>query len=197
MTADDSTIKFYNENADQYRARFAKNEPNAALAAFIDMLPAGAHVLDLGCGPGNSAAMMNAAGLTAEGWDASEEMVAVARETFGVEARCARFSDLDADGFYDGIWANFSLLHAPREEMAGHIAAIHRALKPGGVFHIGLKTGTGKARDQLERLYTFYTVAELEGLLTGAGFRIAAQREGVSRGMAGTEDPFVIMLAHA
>ena len=60
-----------------------------------------------------------------------------------IDARLARFDELDAVARYDGIWANFSLLHAPRAEMPGNLARISRALRPGGWLHLGLKLGQG------------------------------------------------------
>lgn len=33
---------------------------------------------------------------------------------------------------YDGVWAGACLLHVPRDELAGVLARIHRALKPEG-----------------------------------------------------------------
>ena len=122
-------------------------------------------------------------------------MIALANETHEIGARLGTFDDIDAEDFYDGIWANFSLLHAPRADLPRHLAALYRALKPGGIFHIGMKTGEGSARDGIDRLYTYVTIAELDALLATAGFEIVDTREGTERGLAGTIDPFVIMRA--
>jgi hypothetical protein len=73
--------------------------------------------------------------------------------------------------------------------------ALHRALRPHGILHIGMKTGTGAQRDAIDRFYTYLTVDELRGLLTAAGFVITYTKEGAERGMAGTLDDFVIMRA--
>ncbi len=56
-----------------------------------------------------------------------------------------------------------------------------------------MKTGDGAERDVLDRLYTYVSVPELQGLLEGAGFTVNDIKEGEERGMAGTIDPFVIM----
>ncbi|MEO0358103.1 MAG: SAM-dependent methyltransferase, partial [Pseudomonadota bacterium] len=74
---------------------------------------------------------------------------------------------------------------------------IHGALNPGGYFHVGLKVGTGEARDAIGRFYAYYGVQELQDLLTETGFTVVWTHEGHEMGMAGTLDPFVLMQARA
>ncbi|MGB3314653.1 MAG: class I SAM-dependent methyltransferase [Albidovulum sp.] len=197
MSADPRTIAVYDAKAGDYADRFASAEPDRHLSAFIAALPERAHVLDLGCGPGTASAFLRAAGHVPDPVDASPAMIALANERHAIGARLATFDDIEAVASYDGVWANFSLLHASRNDLPRHIAALHRALKPGGLFHIGMKTGTGEARDGLDRLYIYHTVAELHALLADAGFTITSTSEGHERGLAGTDDPFVIIEAHA
>ncbi|WP_420326436.1 class I SAM-dependent DNA methyltransferase [Mameliella sp.] len=194
---DRETIRIYDSRAQDYARVTASDAPDATLRAFIEALPAGAHVLDLGCGPGLSARHMVAAGCHVEAWDASAAMVELASARPGVTARQADFDALEVVAAYDGIWANFSLLHAPREAMPRHLAAIHRALKPGGLFHIGVKSGSGSKRDNLGRLYTYYTEAELAGLLRAAGFTPGAFRHGEDLGLDNVMAPWITVTAHA
>ncbi|MCG3269253.1 class I SAM-dependent methyltransferase [Yoonia sp. I 8.24] len=192
---DQDTIATYNAKAADY-AKFNKTDhPDADLQAFIDIMPKGAHVLDLGCGPASASAHMRDAGLLPDPVDAAQGMVDLANQTHAINARLARFDDITAIATYDGVWANFSLLHAPRAALPGHLQDICNALKPGGIFHIGMKTGTGKARDAIARLYTYVEVVELKDLLHAAGLTVVFTREGVGKGLAGTNDPFVIMRA--
>lgn len=195
--ADRETIRIYDSRAEDYARVTASDAPDATLRAFIEALPKGAHVLDLGCGPGLSARHMADAGHQVEAWDASTAMVDLAAAHPGVAARKADFDALDATTAYDGIWANFSLLHAPRDAMPRHLSAIHRALKPGGLFHVGVKTGTGSKRDDLGRLYTYYTEAELSGLLRDAGFTPGAFRHGEDLGLDNVMAPWITVTAHA
>ena len=195
MSADRETIGVYDRHAGDYARRFA-DEPNPQLEAFIAALPEGAAVLDLGCGPGHAAGRMAEVGFQVDATDASKAMVDAARAR-GVAARLARFSDPLDPNAYDGVWANFSLLHAPRHEMPGHLAGLHRALKPGGLLSLGLKTGTGEGRDGFGRFYTYYEEAELDRLLSTAGFRIGTRVTGRSTGLAGTKDPWIVVTARA
>lgn len=196
--SDTETLKIYAAKADEYASLTESavvSDPN--LKAFVQTLARGGHVLDLGCGPGGAAHVMADAGLLVTATDAVPEMVALAGAHPNVTARLATFDDITGTALYDGVWANFSLLHAPRADMPCHLTAIHRALKPGGSFHIGLKTGTGSSRDRLGRLYTYYSDDELSALLAQAGFTITGRTFGRDRGLEGTPADWIVIRAHA
>ncbi len=192
---DAKTIAFYDGAADKYANLTSTGEADARLLAFMALLPAGARVLDLGCGPARASVHMRAAGFHPDPVDASRGMVTLANEAHDIGARLLTFDDIDMVAAYDGVWANFSLLHAPRVDLPRHLAAIAAALREGGILHIGMKTGKGEARDQIDRKYTFVTLPELQGLLQGAGFAVIGIDEGREKGCAGTDDPFVVMRA--
>ncbi|MGB7240764.1 MAG: class I SAM-dependent methyltransferase [Sulfitobacter sp.] len=196
--SDDETLKVYARKAQDYAdLTNADSQANRLLTAFISALPQAGHVLDLGCGPGTSAAVMADAGFKVTATDAVPEMVNMAAQHPGVTAKVASFDDITGTAIYDGIWANFSLLHASREDMPRHLAALVTALKPNGIFHIGLKTGTGSKRDTLGRLYTYYTDAELTGLLNDAGLTVTDRTTGREKGLDGVDADWISLRAHA
>ena len=195
MSDDHETISVYDAKADDYAEAFSEAAGSRALRRFMGLLPARSSVLDLGCGPGAHAAALRANGFQVTAMDASAAMVEKARAHQGVVVRKAGFAQLDETRAYDGVWANFSLLHAPRADLPGHLARIATALKPGGLFHIGMKTGEGEQRDALGRFYTYYTLDELHRLLDTAGFDVVHETEGKGKGLAGTIDPWVEVLA--
>ncbi len=195
--SDEKTIGVYDAQATKYVKLVSRPEPDQDLRAFMDAVPAGGRVLDFGCGPGNSAAMMRDAGFVVDATDGSAEMVRVAAETFGITVQHATFDTLDASGIYDGIWANFSLLHAPKAELDDHLTRIHKALKLGGVFHIGTKLGTGEERDKIGRLYSYYQEDELLGHLIKVGFTPRTTRHGRDKGLSGEMADFIIVLSDA
>lgn len=197
MTADAETMRVYAEQAERYAQAFDSERKDPWLEAFIAAMPEGAHVLELGCGPGRIAGVMQSAGLRVDAVDAAPEMVALAARLHGVAARVARFDQIDGVALYHGIWANFSLLHAPKAQMPDHLARLHTALLPGGRVHLGLKAGEGEARDALGRFYAFYEETELRDLLAAAGFTVRQVDHGASAGLAGTVDPWMIVTAHA
>lgn len=193
---DARTISVYDARAEDYAALVVAEDP-PGLPEFIAALPQGAHVLDLGCGPGHAAARMAKAGHSVTAIDASAEMIARAARHAGVTARQASFDEITDVAAYDGIWANFSLLHAPKADMPRHLAALRRAARPGARLHIGMKVGTGEGPDRLGRFYSYYTPAELDSLLTWAGFAVASHISGTDKGLSGTDDPWIALTAHA
>ena len=192
---DEKTLRFYDRSAGKYAGLTQTEKPGGYLKAFMALLPEGGAVLDLGCGPAQASAHMRNAGFQPDPVDASKGMVDLANETYDIGARVMTFDDLDADTAYDGVWANFSLLHAPLADLPRHLAAIATALRPSGVLHIGMKTGEGEHRDAIERLYTYVTVPQLRTLLENAEFTVLEIDEGEEMGCAGTVDPYVIMRA--
>lgn len=195
---DGETIAVYDAQATAYAEMTdAYNAGDPQLAAFIAACPAGGLVLDLGCGPGAAAAAMARAGLRVEASDASAEMVARAGRHPGVAARQATFDDIAGTAVYDGVWANFSLLHARRADFPRHLRALHRALKPGGVLMIGMKLGDGEARDRLGRFYTYYTADALDAHLAEAGFTVRDRSLGSGTGLDGTLSDWISVAAGA
>lgn len=197
MSVDARTIAVYDGRAAEYENRFQQKRPGRYLRTFVALLPQGARVLDLGCGPANASAFLRDAGMCPDPVDASPAMVALANDRHDIGARLATFDDIDTVGAYEGVWANFSLLHAARTDLPRHLTALHRALIPGGLLHLGMKTGTGETRDRLDRFYTYVTQQEITGLVTAAGFTVIAEEEGAERGLAGTLDPFLIIRARS
>lgn len=194
---DRETIAVYDARASDYAGLDPSGTPSGTLASFIADLPTGARVLDLGCGPGTSARHMVEAGCAVDAFDASVAMIELASAIEGVTAWQASFDDITGTATYDGVWANFSLLHARRADLPRHLSAIHTALKSGGLFHIAVKEGTGEGRDRLNRHYTYYTEADLTDLLQQAGFTVGPYRRGRDKGLSGEETDWISVTAHA
>ena len=193
----EDTLAVYDARVEDYVAMSRQVKERRDLDAFLARLPEGARLLDLGCGPGASAAVMAERGFVVEAIDGSAEMVARAAVIPGVTAWQARFEEVAAHARYQGIWANFSLLHAPRADFPGHLARLHRALVPGGWLHLGMKLGTGEGPDSIGRFYAYYGEAELEELLAAAGFAPRARRMSRGAGLSGQVDDFICILSQA
>ena len=189
--ADERTLAFYDENAEDYAQWSGPASPRGYLRKFMSLLPPDARVLDLGCGSGWASADMRDAGLTVASMDGSARMADEARRRHGIDVRVARFDALDDVAAYDGVWASFSLLHAPRAEMPANLARIRAALRPGGRLYVGLKEGEGEMRDTLGRFYALYRADELRALLDAAGFDEIEIRERASTGFDGTPSPIL------
>jgi SAM-dependent methyltransferase len=164
---DEATLQFYRRNAQAY-ADWAK-APSTRLTRFLALLAPGASILELGCGAGNHSAAMLAGGFCVRPTDGSPEMADLASHRLGCPVEAMLFDELDEHDVYDGVWASACLLHAPRDELGGILARIHRALKPAGVFYASFKIGKGDGRDSLGRYYNYPSPEWLDATYAAAG----------------------------
>ncbi|WP_299750078.1 class I SAM-dependent methyltransferase [uncultured Tateyamaria sp.] len=193
--SDRETLQVYADKAAEYARMTIKEAAGPSMQRFVANMPDGGTVLDIGCGPGFAAAAMAQAGLVAHAWDPVPEMLDIARSHAGVTVRQASYGDLTETAAYDGIWANFSMLHTPLGKWPDQFTAIRAALKPGGLFHFGTKLGTGESRDRIGRLYSYMKEEALTDLLTSTGFKIEYSRTGEEAGLSGEVAPFIVLQA--
>lgn len=196
--SDPETLAIYAAQSDRYAHLTngsTARDPN--LTAFIAALPKGGNALDLGCGPGDSARVMAEAGLDVHAVDAVPEMVTLAARQKGVRAEVMTFDQIKGTAQYDGIWANFSLLHAERDALPVILTALHTALRPKGRFHIAMKLGIETKRDTIGRQYTYVSEDELRGLLGSAGFTVTKTDYGRDKGLDGTYADWIAVAADA
>jgi SAM-dependent methyltransferase len=164
---DDDTLQFYRDNAEAYAA-WAK-APSTRLVGFLAQLPPGGSILELGCGAGNHSKEMLSRGFVVRATDGSPEMAEVAARRLNHPVEAMLFHELDDHEAYDGVWASACLLHVPRDELAGILARIHRALKPAGLFYASYKIGDGDGRDSLGRYYNYLSPEWLETTYAASG----------------------------
>ena len=165
---DPQTLAFYDREAGAYAARrLPKASPR--LTAFLAALPAGAQVLDLGCGGGQDSQVMLAQGFEVTPLDGSASLARIAEARLGRSVRVQLFEALEDEACFDGVWANAALLHVPTAGLVQVLARVRRALKPGGSFHATYKAGEGGGRDALGRYFNFPSEAELRAAYEQAG----------------------------
>lgn len=151
---DATTLDFYAGEAAVYAGR-PHEVDRPRIDAFVARLPAGARVLELGCGGGHDSAALLAHGLDVDVTDGCAELAREAEKRLKRPVRVLLFEDLDERDAYDGIWANACLLHVPRSDLPAIIGRIHAALKPGGLLYATFKAGSQEGRDRFGRYYNY------------------------------------------
>ena len=159
-----ATIKYYNENAKQFTEGTARVDFSEIQDRFLELLPKGALILDLGCGAGRDTKYFLQQGYQAEAMDGSEELCAVAKQNTGIDVKCMYFQDLDESEKYDGVWACASLLHLRYEEIVPVLKKVESALKPDGIFYLSFKYGEFEG-ERNGRYFTDMTETGMEKLL--------------------------------
>lgn len=135
------TIRYYDENAEDFIAGTLQADMRATRERFLSLLQPDALILDLGCGSGRDSQAFLARGYQVEAIDGSQELCAAASRLTGLAARHQTFDQLHENEKYDGIWACASLLHVPKADMPAILERIKTALKPHGIVYISVKEG--------------------------------------------------------
>lgn len=151
---EESTLNFWTDPYISEHVLYAHLNPNIDAAsrkpetieATVDwitshlQLPIGAHILDLGCGPGLYAQRFAAKGYFVTGIDFSSHSITYARkeaerEKLPITYHCQDYLSLDEDESFDlivMIYGDFCVL--PNDDRDNLIQRIYRSLKPGGYF---------------------------------------------------------------
>ena len=126
----------YNAIAERYLAeRTRDSEDVRLLHELIERLPAGAKVLDAGCGAGIPISQLLSERFYVTGVDFSEAQIELAKKNVPAgEFICQDMTKLDfPENTFDGIVSYYAIIHIPREEHQPLLANFYRMLKPGGM----------------------------------------------------------------
>jgi SAM-dependent methyltransferase len=167
------TLGNYNDVAEDFREGTRDHDVSQNIDALLRNIQGQGpfQILDFGCGPGRDLRTFTAMGHGAVGLDGSERFAEMARADSGCEVFHQNFLELDLpDQRFDGIFANASLFHVPRQELPRVLKELRAALKPGGVLFSSNPRGSNQEGWKGERYGSFHDLASWSGLLTEAGF---------------------------
>lgn len=178
-----NTTKVYDTLGKKYLSDSEKAIPPER-KDFIKNIPAGAKILDVGCGGGRDAKEFVKNGFRVTGIDLSGVLIKIAQGEVS-EATFKKMSVLDIKfpkESYDAIWAHAVLLHLVREDVIKALSGLHKILKLGGLLHVRVKKGKGEAlvKEKIsgwqERFYTYFSKKEVESMFKKVGFKIVRSK---------------------
>jgi SAM-dependent methyltransferase len=168
-----TTLDDYNRNAEGFRAGTRDHDVSQNIEALLRHIRGDAPfvILDFGCGPGRDLRTFTRLGHQAIGLDGAESFVVMARVDSGCEVWHQDFLNLDLPaGRFDGIFANASLFHVPRQELPRVLGQLCDTLKPGGVLFSSNPRGENDEGWNGSRYGSWHDYDSWKALLEEAGF---------------------------
>ncbi len=171
--ATERTLEHYQANAETFRSRTRDHDVRQNLEALLRHLEGTPPftILDLGCGPGRDLAAFRARGHVAVGLEGASRLAAMAREASGCEVWEQDFLALALPvARFDGVFANASLFHVPRQELPRVLRELHATLKPRGVLFASNPRGDNEEGWNRGRYGCYHDLAAWQRFLAEAGF---------------------------
>ena len=167
------TLEHYNARAAEYwrgtRDHDVKQNIEALLRHIRGTPPL--CILDFGCGPGRDLIAFRALGHEPIGLEGSARFAAMAREHSGCEVWEQDFLSLKLPAcHFDGIFANASLFHVPRQELPRVLGELRAALKPDGVLFTSNPRGNNEEGWNYGRYGVFHDLETWRAFLKTAAF---------------------------
>jgi pimeloyl-ACP methyl ester carboxylesterase len=139
------TLSAYEHGVEDYTQRSVRTPGSERfLRQVLGLLARGAHMLELGSGPGHDALFFEAAGIEVRRTDGALGFVERLRAS-GVEADLLEMTGGDFGGPYDAVFADAVLVHLTDAQLELVLAKALRAVRAGGLLAFTVKEGDGQA----------------------------------------------------
>jgi SAM-dependent methyltransferase len=177
LTAEDletitsTTLEHYESSAVEFWEGTKDHDVSQNYQALLEALPPtqGLRILDLGCGPGRDLLYFKSLGHKPTGLDGTPAFCEMARRLTGCEVLNQNFLKLQLEpSSFDGIFANASLFHVPRQELPRVLAELKNALVPEGILFSSNPRGNAEVWSG-QRYGTYMEYDEYRELLVTAG----------------------------
>lgn len=179
--ARDPTLSYYERNAGRITDGYETVDLTATLSRVCAHLPAGARVLEIGCGSGRDAARLLAEGFDVTAVDGSPAMAQRAGRLHPELAGRIRLVRLPAalpfaDAAFEAVLSFATIMHLPEHDIPGLLAECRRVLTAAGTLAVSVPTARADLDahgfDPRGRRFTVLDEAGWRARLAAAGFRI-------------------------
>jgi len=153
------TPDWYSTHAASFCERTFAIDMEATRQRFLQHVPAGGRMLDVGCGSGRDSLRFHALGYEVDARDRSPAIAEEARRRTGLAVRVEDVLEMQDDAAFDGIWASAMLIHLGEPEFREAVRRLVRALRPGGALYISLKQDEHPSAGD-GRVFRFWTMDE-------------------------------------
>jgi SAM-dependent methyltransferase len=190
---DQSTIKYYAENAKAVAARYESVVSKLSESFGVAFRP-NSKILDVGCGSGRDLVALSALGHDCYGIDGTAEFVQLAQELHPeLAGRIAHAALPDCErpfgGKFDAVLCSAVLMHLPVDQLVPSAIFIKRCLQPGGRLLYSVPSKRldvdETARDEHGRLFVMDSQERLQGIFEELGFVLVnkwSDSDSLSRG---------------
>ena len=146
----------------------------------------GGKTCDIGCGSGREVAWLGRSGFLAEGFDASDGLLAEARLRYPslkfARAELPELSGVTANA-YDNVLCETVIMHLARELIAPSVRRLLDIAKPGGILYLSWRVTEGAdVRDAHGRLYAAFDASLVRAELSGAALLLDEEVVSASSG---------------
>ena len=152
-----NTLDFYNNNSKIYIETTLTIDMSKLYNEFLNNIPKGGTILDLGCGSGRDSKAFVDKGYKVTAVDGSKELAQSASKLIGRDVLVSKFEDLSLIDKFDGIWACASLLHVNKRDILDVIKNVSSNLNNNGIFYMSFKYGEDEYIDEKGRYFNCYT----------------------------------------
>lgn len=169
------TISDYNDRAQLFHEHTHDHDVSQNIESLLRNINSQPpwQLLDFGCGPGRDLKSFKKLGHHIIGLDGSSNFCDMARELSGCEVWQQDFLQLDLpDSYFDGIFANATLFHIPRQELPRVLKDLYHSMKPGAVLLSSNPHGNNEEGWQRQRYASLHKPQQWQEFMLAAGYTL-------------------------
>lgn len=168
-----NTINAYSSSAKEYEARVAGLHHVTEGEFFMQRIPKGGKILDVGCADGRDCKVFSERGFKVTGIDLCPEFLEIAQAKVPTGTflnRDMRHLDFK-DNCFDGVWSCASIVHMNRSGVIKFLGEAYRVLKDEGVIYLAAKEGP-QSTPSSAKTYFFYDKKTIKEFIAGSGLKL-------------------------